>query len=80
LLGATGWRAFSRRVIHLQIAAGLKIRSRRLPLTARSTAVLRALETCAWNKMHAAAMLNISRKKLYAKINKYQLEELRESS
>jgi two-component system, NtrC family, response regulator AtoC len=36
--------------------------------------ILRALEACDWNKVHAAAMLKISRKKLYAKINKYQLE------
>jgi len=35
--------------------------------------ILRALEACDWNKVHAAAMLKISRKKLYAKINKYQL-------
>jgi transcriptional regulator with PAS, ATPase and Fis domain len=33
----------------------------------------RALEACEWNKVHAAAMLKISRKKLYAKIDKYQL-------
>jgi transcriptional regulator with PAS, ATPase and Fis domain len=37
--------------------------------------IRRALEMCGWNKVHAAAMLKISRKKLYAKINKYQLEE-----
>ncbi len=37
--------------------------------------ILRALEACEWNKVHAAAMLKISRKKLYAKINKYQLEQ-----
>jgi transcriptional regulator with PAS, ATPase and Fis domain len=37
--------------------------------------ILRALETCDWNKVHTAAMLKISRKKLYAKINKYQLEQ-----
>jgi len=37
--------------------------------------ILRALEACDWNKVHAAAMLKISRKKLYAKINKYQLEQ-----
>ncbi|MBV8453590.1 MAG: sigma 54-interacting transcriptional regulator [Deltaproteobacteria bacterium] len=36
--------------------------------------IARALEACDWNKVHAAAMLKISRKKLYAKINKYQLE------
>ncbi len=36
--------------------------------------ISRALEACDWNKVHAAAMLKISRKKLYAKINKYQLE------
>jgi len=36
--------------------------------------ILRALEACEWNKVHAAAMLKISRKKLYAKISKYQLE------
>jgi len=36
--------------------------------------ILRALEACKWNKVHAAAMLKISRKKLYAKIDKYQLE------
>jgi transcriptional regulator with PAS, ATPase and Fis domain len=35
--------------------------------------ILRALKACEWNKVHAAAMLKISRKKLYAKINKYQL-------
>jgi transcriptional regulator with PAS, ATPase and Fis domain len=35
--------------------------------------IRRALEACDWNKVHAAAMLQISRKKLYAKINKYQL-------
>jgi DNA-binding NtrC family response regulator len=38
--------------------------------------ISRALEACDWNKVHAAAMLKISRKKLYAKINKYQLERL----
>jgi len=37
--------------------------------------ILRALEACDWNKVHAAAMLKISRKKLYAKISKYQLEQ-----
>jgi transcriptional regulator with PAS, ATPase and Fis domain len=37
--------------------------------------ILRALQACDWNKVHAAAMLKISRKKLYAKINKYQLEQ-----
>ncbi len=42
--------------------------------------ILRALQACAWNKVHAAAMLKISRKKLYAKINKYQLERPAESS
>ena len=42
--------------------------------------ILRALEACDWNKVHAAAMLKISRKKLYAKINKYQLESPGESS
>ena len=36
--------------------------------------IWRALEACEWNKVHAAAMLKISRKKLYAKISKYQLE------
>ena len=36
--------------------------------------IWRALEACEWNKVHAAAMLKISRKKLYAKINKYQVE------
>jgi DNA-binding NtrC family response regulator len=36
--------------------------------------ILYALEACKWNKVHAAATLKISRKKLYAKINKYQLE------
>jgi DNA-binding NtrC family response regulator len=36
--------------------------------------IRRALETCEWNKVHAAAMLKISRKKLYAKIDKYRLE------
>jgi DNA-binding NtrC family response regulator len=35
--------------------------------------ILRALDACEWNKVHAAAMLKISRKKLYAKINKYGL-------
>jgi DNA-binding NtrC family response regulator len=35
--------------------------------------ILRALEACDWNKVHTAAMLKISRKKLYAKINKYGL-------
>jgi transcriptional regulator with PAS, ATPase and Fis domain len=35
--------------------------------------ILRALQACDWNKVHAAATLNISRKKLYAKIKKYQL-------
>jgi transcriptional regulator with PAS, ATPase and Fis domain len=42
--------------------------------------ILRALEACDWNKVHAAAMLKISRKKLYAKINKYQLESPSENS
>ena len=42
--------------------------------------ILRALQACDWNKVHAAAMLKISRKKLYAKINKYQLESPGESS
>jgi transcriptional regulator with PAS, ATPase and Fis domain len=42
--------------------------------------ILRALEACDWNKVHAAAMLKISRKKLYAKINKYQLEGQRVNS
>jgi two-component system, NtrC family, response regulator AtoC len=42
--------------------------------------ILRALETCEWNKVHAAALLKISRKKLYAKINKYQLEQPGEHS
>jgi DNA-binding NtrC family response regulator len=37
--------------------------------------IVRALETCDWNKVHAATLLKISRKKLYAKINKYQLEQ-----
>jgi len=41
--------------------------------------ILRALETCDWNKVHAAATLKISRKKLYAKINKYELDQLRRS-
>jgi DNA-binding NtrC family response regulator len=36
--------------------------------------IRRALETCEWNKVHAAAMLKISRKKLYAKIDKYRLD------
>jgi DNA-binding NtrC family response regulator len=36
--------------------------------------ILQALEISDWNKVHAAARLKISRKKLYAKINKYQLE------
>lgn len=35
--------------------------------------ILRALEASGWNKVHAAALLKISRKKLYAKISKYQL-------
>jgi DNA-binding NtrC family response regulator len=42
--------------------------------------ILRALEVCDWNKVHAAAMLKISRKKLYAKINKYQLASPAENS
>jgi len=42
--------------------------------------IMRALEACDWNKVHAAAMLKISRKKLYAKINKYQLEAPGESN
>jgi DNA-binding NtrC family response regulator len=42
--------------------------------------ILHALETCEWNKVHAAALLKISRKKLYAKINKYQLEQPGEHS
>jgi two-component system, NtrC family, response regulator AtoC len=42
--------------------------------------ILRALETCEWNKVHAAALLKISRKRLYAKINKYELEQLGERS
>jgi DNA-binding NtrC family response regulator len=37
--------------------------------------IRRALENCDWNKVHAAAMLKISRKKLYAKISKYGLEQ-----
>jgi transcriptional regulator with PAS, ATPase and Fis domain len=37
--------------------------------------IRRALDQCDWNKVHAASMLKISRKKLYAKINKYQLEQ-----
>ncbi len=37
--------------------------------------ILRALEACDWNKVHTAAMLKISRKKLYAKINKYEIEQ-----
>jgi DNA-binding NtrC family response regulator len=37
--------------------------------------ILRALKACDWNKVHAASMLKISRKKLYAKISKYQLSE-----
>jgi two-component system, NtrC family, response regulator AtoC len=40
--------------------------------------ILRALEACDWNKVHAAAMLKISRKKLYAKINKYGLDQSKE--
>ena len=36
--------------------------------------ILRALEANDWNKTRAAAMLEISRKKLYAKVKKYQLE------
>jgi DNA-binding NtrC family response regulator len=42
--------------------------------------IIRALETCEWNKVHAAALLKISRKKLYAKINKYELEQSGECS
>jgi transcriptional regulator with PAS, ATPase and Fis domain len=42
--------------------------------------IIRALETCEWNKVHAAALLKISRKKLYAKINKYELEQSGEHS
>jgi two-component system, NtrC family, response regulator AtoC len=42
--------------------------------------ILRALEACEWNKVHAAALLKISRKKLYAKINKYELEQLGDHS
>jgi transcriptional regulator with PAS, ATPase and Fis domain len=41
--------------------------------------ILRALEACEWNKVHTAATLKISRKKLYAKIRKYQLESSGES-
>jgi DNA-binding NtrC family response regulator len=37
--------------------------------------ILRALKACDWNKVQAASMLKISRKKLYAKISKYQLGE-----
>jgi len=37
--------------------------------------ILRALKACDWNKVHAATMLKISRKKLYAKISKYQIEQ-----
>ncbi|HUN57119.1 MAG TPA: sigma-54 dependent transcriptional regulator [Candidatus Binataceae bacterium] len=37
--------------------------------------ILRALKACDWNKVHAASMLKISRKKLYAKISKYRLGE-----
>jgi hypothetical protein len=36
--------------------------------------ISRAPEACKWNKVHAAAMLKISCKKLYAKFSKYQLE------
>jgi DNA-binding NtrC family response regulator len=39
--------------------------------------ILRALEACDWNKVHAADMLKISRKKLYAKIAKFQLDQFR---
>lgn len=42
--------------------------------------IARALESCEWNKVHAAAMLKISRKKLYAKIRKYQLKRPSEST
>jgi DNA-binding NtrC family response regulator len=42
--------------------------------------ILRALEACEWNKVHAAALLKISRKRLYAKINKYELEVLGDRS
>jgi DNA-binding NtrC family response regulator len=37
--------------------------------------ILRVLETCELNKVHAPALLKISRKKLYAKIDKYRLEQ-----
>ncbi|HLH78262.1 MAG TPA: sigma-54 dependent transcriptional regulator [Candidatus Binataceae bacterium] len=36
--------------------------------------ISRALKACDWNKVHAAQMLRISRKKLYAKISKYGLQ------
>ena len=41
---------------------------------AERSLIRRALEACEWNKVHAAQMLRISRKKLYAKISKYHLE------
>ena len=40
--------------------------------------ILRALEANEWNKTRAAETLRISRKKLYAKINKYQLDQQKE--
>jgi transcriptional regulator with PAS, ATPase and Fis domain len=39
--------------------------------------IFRTLHTNEWNKAHAARMLKISRKRLYAKIEKYQLEQCR---
>jgi DNA-binding NtrC family response regulator len=38
--------------------------------------ILRALEANEWNKSRAAEMLRISRKKLYAKIDKYNIKEI----
>jgi DNA-binding NtrC family response regulator len=37
--------------------------------------IQRALEACGWNKVQAADLLKISRKKLYAKIAKYRLQQ-----
>jgi two-component system, NtrC family, response regulator AtoC len=60
--------------------------SKRPPVSALGTfadverdLILRALKACDWNKVHAATLLKISRKKLYAKISKYQLGESDES-
>jgi DNA-binding NtrC family response regulator len=36
--------------------------------------IRRALEACDWNKVHAAAMLKISKKRLYAKTMSTKLE------